>query len=70
MSLQSPDLTAKMYGLLLQNLKEYVVKIYGAKKWNEVAESFKMTVSYLFLFIDGSVGHCDAWFSSLMTLMS
>ena len=31
-----------MYGLLLQNLAEYVIKVYGDKKWKEIKDSLKI----------------------------
>ena len=34
-----------MYGLLLANMQEFVVKTYGAKAWQEVRESLKIKVS-------------------------
>ena len=31
-----------MYGLLLQNMAEYVVKVYGDKKWKEIKDALKI----------------------------
>ena len=31
-----------MYGLLLQNLQDYVVKKFGEKKWDAIREALKM----------------------------
>ena len=32
-----------MYGLLLQNMSEYIIKVFGDKKWIEIRDSLKIT---------------------------
>lgn len=32
-----------MYGLLLKNLQDYVVNVYGQKKWDAIKDAFKIT---------------------------
>jgi hypothetical protein len=32
-----------MYGLLLRNFHEYIVKTYGDKKWKEIKDNLKLT---------------------------
>lgn len=31
-----------MYGLLLQNLSQYVINVYGEKKWEEIRTGLKI----------------------------
>ena len=31
-----------MYGLLLENMKAFVIEAFGEKKWNEVKDSLKL----------------------------
>lgn len=31
-----------MYGLLLENMGQYVVKVYGDKKWKDVLQALKI----------------------------
>ena len=33
---------SKMYGLLLENMGQYVIKVYGDKKWNDVLTALKI----------------------------
>lgn len=33
-----------MYGLLLQNMVEYIVKVYGEEKWTEIKDHLKIKV--------------------------